>query len=80
MQYHFVVGFDTESNGWWAEAEPESYFPDGNIWDRDRANSNEYGFLGWFMAEEGSMEERIDFALFRALQSSLRSIPIPTEV
>ncbi len=80
MQYHFVIGFDTDNNRWWVESEPEAYFPDGNIWDRDRASSREYSFLGWFQAEDDSAEAKLDLALFRALQSSLSSIPIPQEV
>jgi hypothetical protein len=79
MQYHFVIGFDTDNNRWWVESEPEAYFPDGNIWDRDRASSREYSFLGWFQAEDDSAEAKLDLALFRALQSSLGSIPIPQE-
>lgn len=80
MQFHFVVGFDTDSNRWWVESEPDAYFPDGNIWDGDRSDSREYGFFGWFMAEDDSAEAKLDLALFRALQSSLSSIPVPQEV
>lgn len=80
MQYHFVVGFDTDSNRWWVEGDPTSYFPDGSIWDGDRVNWGDYGFHGWFIPEEDSAEEKIDIALYRALESAMDSIPVPTEV
>ena len=28
MQYHYVVGYDSEKDRWWIEADPEAYFPE----------------------------------------------------
>jgi hypothetical protein len=80
MQYHYVIGFDSDNNRWWVEAEPEAYFPDGNIWDRDHANSRYHGFLGWFMAEDDSAEAKLDLELFRTLSYIVDTIPKPSEV
>jgi hypothetical protein len=79
MQYHFVIGFDTDNNRWWVESEPEAYFPDGNIWDRDRASSREYSFLGWFQAEDDSAEAKLDLELFRTLSYIVDTFPVPQE-
>ena len=33
MQYHYVVGYDSESMRWFVESDTTAYFPDGHVWD-----------------------------------------------
>lgn len=80
MQFHFVVGFDTEINKWFVEADTTAYFPDGSIFYPDRASSREYGHYGWWYPEEDSAEEKIDMELLRTLQYLVDTFPVPQEV
>ena len=78
MQYHYVVGFDSEHNRWWIEYDTTAYFPDGNIWDEKRSNDPSWGYTGWFVPEEGSHEEKLDAALLNTLESCIPDImPVP---
>ena len=77
MQYHYVIGFDSENNRWWVEADPTAYFPDGNIWSAEAEGVVGYG---WIWPEEGSDAERIDYECFRVLESCIPGIlPTPSK-
>ena len=75
MQYHYVVGYDSESMRWWIESDTTAYFPDGNVWDD---NQYKESFYGWKVPEEGSSEEALDVDLFRTLGYIVDTFPIPS--
>ena len=80
MQYHYVIGYDSELMKWFVESDTTAYFPDGNIWDDSQYKES---FWGWKVAEEGSPEEAIDYAALRVLESCVPGIlpsPTPQEV
>ena len=74
MQYHYVVGFDTENKRWWIESDPWAYFPDGNVWSDKQAD--EYGH-GWFIPEDGTPEEEFDYTLSKTLGYIVDTWPVP---
>ena len=76
MQYHYVVGYDTETGKWFVESDTTAYFPDGNIWDDKRYKSD---FWGWFISEDGSDEESLDSDLFKTLHYLVDTWPTPKE-
>lgn len=77
MQYHYVVGYDSEKDRWFVESDTTDYFPDGNVYDDDSANRTGYR---WFVPDEDSPEEAIDYALLRVLESCVPGIlPGPKE-
>ena len=77
MQFHYVVGYDSEKDRWWIEADPEAYFPDGNIWFPDRAESDEWGHYGWYLPEDDSFEAALDLKCWHMLQSLVPIWPSP---
>ena len=44
QQYHYVIGFDTETNKWFVDHNEDAYMPDGNVWDKDMDDAGEYGW------------------------------------
>lgn len=48
MQFHYVVGYDSDKKRWWVESDPEAYFPDGSVWDDTLADEEGYG---WFQPD-----------------------------
>jgi hypothetical protein len=71
MQFHYVIGYDSDKDRWWLEADPEAYFPDGNVWDEENEN--------WFLPEEGSDEESLDAKAWRVLKYLTVTWPSPKE-
>ena len=43
MQYHYVVGYDTQTQKWFLESDTTAYFSDGNLWDEEQYRKE---FLG----------------------------------
>ena len=77
MQFHYVVGYDSDTKRWWVEWDSEAYFPDGHVWDDERDRAAEYG---WIVPEDGSPEEALDMELYRILKSCIPDIlPTPQE-
>jgi len=77
MQYHYVVGYNTETNTWFLESDSTAYFPDGNVYDPERSEDSEWGWFGWLVPEEGSPEEALDYDLLRTLQYIVDTWPTP---
>ena len=77
MQFHYVVGYDSDKNRWFVECDPDAYFPDCYVWDDNKAD--EYGY-GWTVPKEGSSDEALDYELFKTLQYIVSTFPIPQEV
>lgn len=77
MQYHFVVGYDSDNKRWWIEGDPDAYFPDGSIWDDKQCNETGYG---WICPDEDSPEAALDMELWQVLQSLVSTFPTPQEV
>jgi len=76
MQYHYVVGYDSEYDCWFVESDPYAFFPDGNIF----SFSNGALSPSWVFPDEGSDEERIDYECFRILESCVPGIlPTPSK-
>lgn len=65
-QYHYVVGYDSETDKWFVEGDPFAYLPDGNVFHPYRADSPEWGHNGWY-APDGDAEEGIDEKCHRML-------------
>lgn len=57
-QYHYVVGFDDETNKWFVEYDTEAYFPDGHIFDPAAADETGYGWMP--VESDESLEALID--------------------
>lgn len=74
MQFHYVVGYDSEMDRWFIESDTTAYFPDGNVWDDKQYRES---FYGWKVPEEGSSEEALDAELLRTLESCIPGI-LPT--
>ncbi len=77
MQYHYVVGYDSEKDRWWVESDPEAYFIDGSVWSRENANDPNHGYLGWFQPEEGTFESDLDLKCWQMLHSLVPIWPSP---
>lgn len=75
MQYHYVVGYDSEKDRWWVESDPTAYWlPDGSLWDDKAADETGYG---WTVPEEGSHEEALDHKCWQMLNSLVPIWPSP---
>ena len=74
MQFHYVVGYDTNTKQWFLEHETDAYFPDGNVWSED--NIQRFGF-GWSYPEEDTLEASLDQTLRNTLHSIVDTIPAP---
>ena len=75
MQYHYVVGYDTERKRWFLESDTTAYFSDGNLWDEEQYRKE---FFGWRLPEVGP-EDGLDEQLLNTLYSLVDIIPIPKE-
>jgi hypothetical protein len=76
MQYHYVIGYDTETRKWFLESDTTAYFSDGNLWDDEQYRQN---FYGWRVPEDGSDDEALDYDLLNTLYSIVDTFPIPKE-
>ena len=74
MQYHYVVGYDSEHDRWFVEFDPTAYFSDGNVWDNKAADETGYG---WSVPDEGSFEEALDQKCWNMLNSLVPIWPSP---
>lgn len=74
MQYHYVVGYDSENDRWFIEYDPTAYFPDGYIWNDAQADQTGYG---WMVPDDGSREEAIDQKCYNMLNSLVSIWPSP---
>ena len=79
MQFHYVVGYDTDKNRWFVEYDTAAYFHDGNVWDDERFEAVDYGYVGWRFPDDGSDDEALDQDLLRTLDSIVDILPIPKE-
>ena len=77
MQYHYVVGYDSDNDRWFVEYDTTAYFQDGNVWDDVKADSSQWGYTGWWIPEEGSQEEAVDQKCMTMLQSLVPIWPSP---
>ena len=77
MQYHYVVGYDSELKKWFVEFDTTAYFEGGNVWDEKKA---EVEYIGWKVPCEGSSEEALDYNLLKTLGYIVDTFPIPQEV
>ena len=76
MQYHYVIGYDTDTKKWFLESDTTAYFPDGNVWDEEQYRKE---FFNWRVPEEGSDDEALDCELLGTLHSIVDIIPVPKE-
>jgi hypothetical protein len=74
MEFHYVVGYDSEDDKWFVESDWLSYFNHGSVYDGDR---DDYIGAGWIVPKEGSAEEALDYTLLRILESCVPGI-LPT--
>lgn len=73
MQFHYVVGYDTDMKHWFVELDTAAYFYDGHVW------SPEDTPYGWRFPEEGSNDEALDHDLLNTLSYIIDTFPIPKE-
>ena len=76
MQFHYVVGYDSDTKKWFVELDTTAYFSDGNLWDEEQYREN---FYGWRVPEEGSNDEALDYELLNTLSYIVDTFPIPKE-
>jgi hypothetical protein len=74
MQYHYVIGYDTEAKRWFVESDTTAYFSDGNLWDEDQYRKE---FWGWRVPDDS--EYALDIDLLNTLHYLVDIIPIPKE-
>ena len=77
MQFHYVVGYDTEMKKWFVESDTTAYFSDGHVWDDEQYREH---FYGWRVPAEGSDDEALDNTLIRTLGYIVDTFPVPEEV
>ena len=79
MQFHYVVGFDTDMQKWFVEFDTTAYFSDGNVFDNATADQTGYG---WFDPDTDDTPGLavLDQTLLNTLYSLVDVIPIPQEV
>ena len=53
MQFHYVIGYDTDTRKWFIDGDQYSYLPDGNVWHNENG-----GF--WDIPNEYDGSEIID--------------------
>ena len=73
MQYHYVVGYDTDMKHWFVELDTAAYFYDGHVWSPADTP------YGWRVPEESSEEEVLDQTLLNTLSYIVDTFPIPKE-
>lgn len=76
MQFHYVVGYDTDTKKWFVELDTTAYFSDGNLWDEEQYREN---FYGWRVPDDDSDDSLLDQTLLNTLYSLVDIIPIPKE-
>ena len=72
MQYHYVVGYDSEMKHWFVESDTTAYFYDGHVWSPADTP------YGWRLPEIGP-EDGLDEQLLNTLYSLVDTFPIPKE-
>ena len=75
MQFHYVVGYNTDTKRWFIEYDTTAYFGDGHVWDNDI--DTPYG--GWTFPEDDTQAAALDQTLLNTLHSIVDVIPIPQE-
>lgn len=77
MQYHYVVGYDTESKKWFIDPDLDAYFPNGSVWDNDKSESSDYFVSGWIAPEDVTPEQSaLDMEILHTLESVIDTFPI----
>ncbi len=76
MQFHYVVGYDTNTKQWFLEHDTDAYFPDGNVYSLENLENTGYW---WLYPEEDTLEASLDETLRNTLHSILDTIPVPQE-
>jgi hypothetical protein len=79
MQYHYVVGYDDETDKWFVEYDTAAPFPDGHIFYPKRAESAEYGWYGWDVPDSDEIEAAIDQKCLNMLGYLVPIWPSPIE-
>ena len=75
-QYHYVIGYDSETKKWFLELDTTAYFPDGNLWDEEQYRKE---FFGWRDPENDPNERVLDLDLLNTLSYIVDTFPIPKE-
>ena len=74
-QFHYVVGYDDETDKWFVEYDTEAYFPDGHIFDSTLADATGYGWIP--VLEDDSKDALIDAKCMNMLNSLVTIWPSP---
>lgn len=73
MQFHYVVGYNTDTKRWFVEGDTTAYFGDGHVWDNDI--DAPYG--GWTFPEDDTHAAILDQDLLNTLLHIIDVIPTP---
>ena len=78
MQFHYVVGYDTDTKKWFVEFDTTAYFSNGNVLDNSTADIT---WSEWLDPNTGDTPNMavLDQTLFNTLYSLVDVIPIPKE-
>ena len=76
MQFHYVVGYNTNTKQWFLEHSTDAYFPDGNVYSLENLENTR---SWWLYPEEDTLEASLDETLRNTLHSILDTIPVPQE-
>lgn len=77
MQYHYVIGYNTETKRWFLEYDTTTYFPYGNLWSGENVEATGWGWV--YPGDDNPEHEVLDQTLLNTLDSMLAIIPIPQE-
>jgi hypothetical protein len=76
-QFHYVVGYNSDTDKWFVEFDTTAYLPDGNVFYADRADSEAWGWNGWHVPDDGSHDEALDQKCWNMLNSLVPIWPSP---
>jgi len=78
MQYHFVVGYDTELKQWFVDTDIDSHFPEGSVWDDDKTAASCYADSGWIAPEDVTPQQSaLDAELLQFVRANILNWELP---
>lgn len=76
-QYHYIVGYNSDNDKWFVEYDTTAYLPDGNVFHPDRAESEEWGYNGWYIPDDDTRDTLLDQKCWNMLNSLVPIWPSP---
>lgn len=79
MEFHYVIGYDTDSKKWFVEGDTEAAFPGGHVFDLELSQNPDRGYDGWFEPQPEDKEYLLDTRLLSTLEYIVDTFPLPKE-